>query len=456
LLGERMGTLARVPITGAQPREILDDLWGSVDWAPDGENLAVVRADQKHRTTRLEFPVGKTLYEAPGIYNARVSPEGDRIAFLESSGLSVVDRTGKRTQLLTESEAQSVQSLAWHPSGREIWFERFAFPDLTGIFASDLAGKVRRILPSFDSLILHGINGDGELLVERAVERHGILFGHGEESKELDVSWLDWSHLGDLSPDGRSIVFTEPSDTGELGDAATTIYLRQTDGSPPVRLGVGIPCSLSPSGKWVMARIGSPAPHLVLLPTSTGEPRPVPLPRDLELDTGSRAAWILDDRRAFVDAKEKGRKLRTWLLDLEGGKPRPFTPEGVVVYFHVMSPDGRSVFCRNLTDMKGYFYPVEGGQPREVAIAPDETPIQWSETGDFLYIVDRKDPPIPKRIWRFDVATGKRTLWRSLVPSDVTGVTRIGDIQVTADGKSYVYEFTRMLSSDLFIVSGLK
>src|SRR5262249_15537358 len=50
------GTLARVPLAGGSPRELLQDVWRA-DWAPNGEDLAVGRqlADGRYR---LEYPIG--------------------------------------------------------------------------------------------------------------------------------------------------------------------------------------------------------------------------------------------------------------------------------------------------------------------------------------------------------------------------------------------------------------
>jgi len=99
-----VGTLARAPLVGGAPREILENVqWA--DWAPDGNTLAVVR-DFGGRN-RLEYPVGKVLYETGGwISHPRVSPKGDRVAFLEhpiqgddSGAVCVVDQSGKRTAL---------------------------------------------------------------------------------------------------------------------------------------------------------------------------------------------------------------------------------------------------------------------------------------------------------------------------------------------------------------------
>src|SRR5260370_32539810 len=75
------GTLARVPLGGGAPREVLDDVqWA--DWSPDGTNLAIVR--DYNGQNRLEYPVGKVLYQTAGwISHPRFSPNGKLIAFLD-------------------------------------------------------------------------------------------------------------------------------------------------------------------------------------------------------------------------------------------------------------------------------------------------------------------------------------------------------------------------------------
>ena len=75
------GTLARMPINGGDPREILEGVqWA--DWSPDGKQLAIVR--DMGGKNRLEFPIGKVIHETPGwISHPRVSPDGTQVAFLE-------------------------------------------------------------------------------------------------------------------------------------------------------------------------------------------------------------------------------------------------------------------------------------------------------------------------------------------------------------------------------------
>src|SRR5262249_33467069 len=120
-----MGTLARAPLVGGAPREVLEQVqWA--DWSPDGDNLAVVR-DFGGRN-RLEFPIGKPLYETGGwIGHPRISPKGEWVAFLDHpvqgddrGSVAVVDRAGHRKTL--SSEWYTIQGLAWSADGHEIWF----------------------------------------------------------------------------------------------------------------------------------------------------------------------------------------------------------------------------------------------------------------------------------------------------------------------------------------------
>src|ERR1700751_5013552 len=79
-LFQQFGTLARTPIAGGAPREVLNDVnWA--DWTTDGSSLAIVRLQGGF--SQLEFPIGKVLYKTPGwIGDPRISPKGDLIAFL--------------------------------------------------------------------------------------------------------------------------------------------------------------------------------------------------------------------------------------------------------------------------------------------------------------------------------------------------------------------------------------
>lgn len=65
------GTLARMPLEGGAPRPILEDVF-EADITHDGKEFAVVR--EEHGKQRLEFPIGKVLFETSGwITDVRIS-----------------------------------------------------------------------------------------------------------------------------------------------------------------------------------------------------------------------------------------------------------------------------------------------------------------------------------------------------------------------------------------------
>ncbi len=163
-----MGTLARAPLSGGAPREMLEQVqWA--DWSPDGSNLAVVR-DMGGRN-RLELPIGKPLYQTGGwIGHPRVSPKGDLIAFADhpqqgddSGSLAVVDLAGNKK--LLSSQWFTIQGLAWAPNGKEIWFTASRSGTDRTLYATSLDGKQRIVARLPGALMLLDIAKDGRVLL---------------------------------------------------------------------------------------------------------------------------------------------------------------------------------------------------------------------------------------------------------------------------------------------------
>jgi eukaryotic-like serine/threonine-protein kinase len=116
-----LGRLARVPLNGGAPRELLDHVIAA-DWSRDVAQLAIARVD--NGKGRLEYPIGKPLYETIGwISHMRLSPQGDAIAFMDHPLLgddrgtvAIVDLKGSKRSLTREWAGE--QGLAWSPDGR--------------------------------------------------------------------------------------------------------------------------------------------------------------------------------------------------------------------------------------------------------------------------------------------------------------------------------------------------
>jgi dipeptidyl aminopeptidase/acylaminoacyl peptidase len=292
---------------------------------------------------------------------------------------------------------------------------------------------------------LHDVWRDGRVLLARDNVRREVTGLSAGENKERDLTWLDWSLPADLSADGRTLLLDE---AGEGGGAAYSVYLRRTDGSPAVRLGEGIALALSPDQKWVISTPLRSPEELILLPTKAGEPK-------LLTKDGInhfQARWFADGKRILFSGNEPGHGVRLYVQDLAGGKPEAITPEGMATLAYPPSPDGRVVAAIG-PDQKGYLYPVKGGEPRLIlGLAAADTPITWDADGRGLYVYQRGE--LPAQVYRVEVETGQRRLWKKLMPLDPAGVNIVWPIWVTPDGKSYVYGYRRYLS-DLYLVEGL-
>ena len=191
------GTLARTPLVGGAPREVLENVqWA--DWSADGTNLAVVR-DFGGRN-RLEFPIGKSLYETGGwIGHPRVSPDGNKIAFVDHpvqgddrGTLAMIDMAGNKKTL--SEEWYTIQGVAWSPSGKEIWFTASRSGVDRTLYAVTLDGKERMVLRLPGALMLFDIWKDGRVLLMRASWRRELVGLISGETRQRDLSWLDYTY----------------------------------------------------------------------------------------------------------------------------------------------------------------------------------------------------------------------------------------------------------------------
>jgi Tol biopolymer transport system component/predicted Ser/Thr protein kinase len=434
---ETVGTLARVPLAGGAPREVLENV-EDADWSPDGASLAVARSAGNR--SRVEYPIGKVLYDAPGwVNNIRVSPDGRLVAFIDhpqrgdnNGNVKVVDSSGK----VRLTGPFAIRGLAWSPRGDEVWSSG------RGIWATSLSGKTRLVWNSPGGF-LADIARDGRVLCSVNSSRREIVgFSAGDKS-ERNLTWLNWSFPIDISSDGRTVLFDEQN-IQPIG-----IYLRKLDGSPAVRIGEGASIGFSPDGRSVLAIRELEGGQFTLLPTGAGEPK-------LLGKTGincQSAMWLPDGRRILISGNEPGHGSRLFVQDIPDGKPRAITPEGVSFFFHTVAPDGKSVVATG-ADRRVAIYPIEPGEPRAVpGLEPEDVPLRFTADGASIYVYRPSAPPL--RVEKVDVKTGRRTLWKELRPPDPSGVEQVGPIQISPDETSYVYSYRRAID-ELYLATGLR
>jgi Tol biopolymer transport system component len=439
---ESTGTLARMPLGGGAPREVLEGVQ-EADWSPDGQAFAVVRDTGALR--QLEYPLGRVLFETGGwISHARVSPDGRSVAFLDhpnrgdNQASARVVSPGGAARTVSPSAANG---LAWSASG-----ERVLFQVGSGLFSADLAGRARALFRVLGFAMLHDVSAQGRVLVGRTTAQREIVGRGPAETRERNLSWLDWSFPTALSDDGRYVVFEEQNIGPEYG-----IFVRRTDGTPPVRLGNGRAYAFSPDGKWVLAT--QPADggrEIVLLPTGAGETRRVGRPDVVP----QAAAFLPGGERVVIAGHTPDAGARLYTYDLAGGVLSPISPEGITAYFNdVVSPDGKLAFASG-PDGRVTLYPLAGGEGRVVPrTTREDIPIRWTADGRALFV--QVVASVPARVERLDVTTGERRPWLQLTPPDPAGVQGIGPIQLSEDGRSYVYSYRRKLDQ-LYVVGGLR
>jgi hypothetical protein len=442
------GTLARVPLLGGEPRKVMDDVLAA-DWSPDGRELAVIRRVEGE--FQLEYPIGRLLARPSSGPHLRVSPGGDRVAVGGVAGIDVYDGAGRKAAFRTPP---ATWGLAW-ASNDAIWVTGGDVQHARSVWLATPTATPREVYRVTGTLALQDASSEGRLLVHHGFERFGVRAKPPGEAKERELGVFDWSWVVDLSADGREILIREgapqlplPLPGPLVGRHAVATYVRHTRGGPPVKLGEGLPLALSPDGRWVLVASFDRRPRFDLTTTGPGERRTLRLER-----FGSvQAAWFLDGGHLVLDAAERGRLSRAFLVDVAVAEPRPITPEGVV---SIRGSQGDGSVIGAAADRTLARYPLRGGdpQPMTTRLPSGAVPLRASGDGRFLFV--GRGSTVPCQVDRLELASGRMTPWRSLQPDDLTGVPALGPLAITADGEAYAYTYGRFFQ-DLYLLEGLR
>jgi hypothetical protein len=448
------GTLARVPMFGGAPRPIAEHV-READWTPDGSDLAIVRRFDGRE--RLEFPIGKVLHETSGyVSHIRFSRDGQRIAFADhpfyaddNGDIAVVDRDG-RTKVLARG-FQSLRGLSWSPNGTEVWFTSNNFPHAgVALRAAALDGRTRMLLSLPTDWRILDVATDGRiLLTSEIVARHIEVLREGEQQPQ-DLSLFEQSTAGAISPDGKSVLIT---DQGSFAGTEYASYLRRTDEPAAAKLGEGQAFDFAPDMRSVLSLVYGPPSRILLLPTGTGQVKELPNPERLAILV---VAWMPGGKHVvFLGSVGTGPQ-RGYIQRIDDGVIRPFTPAGVHVntatfWRMPVSPDGSSVALVGADD-RLYLFPTKGGEAKPVpSVMPGEYAINWTSDGRGLFVTTGSE--LPRRVFRVDLATGRRVPWKELPTTQTAGI-RLSQISMTPDGRTFLHSYARLLSN-LYVGQGL-
>ncbi len=440
-----VGVLARLPLMGGTPRELIDNVYQAA-FGPGGK-IAAIRLPGT--SMQLEYPLGTVLVETQGwMSDLRVSPDGELVAFVDHPGkgdsggrAAVVDRTGK-VRHLGERYA-SLWGGAWTPDGRE-YICSAETDGSNALIAVSLDGAVRSVLRAPTLTAIDDVSMNGDLLLGCVMARMRMEFGTRSGAEIRDLSWLDWTLARDISRDGRQVLFDE---TGP-SVSRSMVFIRGTDGSPAVCLGEGGATCLSPDEKWAMIADQDDRSIVDLVPLGAGES----VRHAFHPILGQHSYWFPDGKSLCIIGYEPGHRTRAYRYDLDTRSVSPFTEPGVGRVGGVISPDGKWMWTVGPTGQM--ILSIDGSGPtRPMPGVPPEVRVTlWSEDGKSVFAFERGT--IPAKVFRIDVESGRMEVWMEIRPSRQSGVNGVNSLCLTPDAETYVTSYTQMLS-ELYTASGL-
>jgi Tol biopolymer transport system component len=233
----------------------------------------------------------------------------------------------------------------------------------------------------------------------------------------------------DLSPDGRSLVYT--SAAGGNRD----IYLLRVGGDRAINLTAGSTAddeqaAISPDGETIVFRSERDGGGLFLMGLTGESVR--------RLTTGGYdPAWSPDGKRiayameAVKDPYSRESESELWTVDVASGKTERMLPGDAVQ--PAWSPDGEWIaFWSNPEGQRDLrVVSAEGGEPRALTndLATDWSP-EWSPDGEWLYFSSDRGGGMD--LWRLRVIAGRA----EGLPERVTsGVRSVAAARFSTDGK---------------------
>jgi len=415
------------------------------DWLPQSHDAAIVRSQSAESV--VEFPSGHVVYNSRGwITNLRVSPRGDQVAFLEhpvhdddGGYVRVVDKKGN-TNVWTPFWS-SAAGLAWSQSGNEVWFTASKEGADRALYATSGPGKLRLISQSPSSLRILDISKKGQTLVALDDTRMDLRVALPDQAAELDLSKFDCSHVDDISPDGRFILFTEGS--GVVGKHYSS-YIHDLNSHATIRLGPGRGLALSPDARWALT-IDPQDRHTLVLNRREGGPARRIYGGGFEYQW---AKFLPDTRELLVGGAYPGAPLMIGKQALAGEKPKPVKGVSYMDYVAVSLNGAKiaGVLNNRLAVFDLTAQPVRKALPDFSAM-----PVAWSEDGHHLYAA-RIDETTTELV-SLALDTGQVEPWKTIPASKSPEFAGLASVVAAPQAGTYAYSRHLNLSR-LYLVDG--
>ena len=424
------GTLARVPMGGTAPRELLENVYDA-DWSPNGEDLAVI--DRKDDKWQLEYPIGKILLTTDHwLSDLRVSPDGKRVAVFYHPAASkddrgvvlLLDQSGK--QKVVSQEWEGLEGMAWAPDGKEVWYSAAESGDQYCLRASTSEGMARIVYCGTSGTRLHDITPTNRALVSTQGGQYiTAVIQHGSK-EEHDLSGMGSSIDPRLTPDGSEVIST---DVSEHGGSDYLVYAQKTAGGAPVRIGGGgNGTDISNDGKWVLVVLpGETEGKVQVVPVGAGESKTLRWDRFQV----SFANWFPDNQHILLFGGPLGQSVGLYMTDRNGTPPKMLVKDAPG-WADVM-PDGQNLLLLQDNTLVQHSI-VDGSEKKLRTLEPGEVPVDWANEPQHIYTQILK--PTQLQIDKIDLTSDKRETWQVFEPQDQKGsLLNVLQVSITPDGR---------------------
>ena len=436
--------LESIPIQGGTP-QMLSDRAKQMDWGPTG-TLSLITVE--NAVYSVEYPPGRKIYTSANLLNdLRVSPKGDRIAFVEhpipedDAGRVVAVSISSGEARVLSSGWESVQGLAWHPSGQEVWFTGAHSGVERALMAVRLDGRLRQVAQIPGGMQLRDISRSGKVLIDRATASLTMLVGDLDNHTVRDMSWFDWSRAAAISANGKTVLFDE---SGAGGGKAYSVFLQQAGSRMPKRIGEGRALDLSLDGRFVLTQDAAEPASLTLISIDGSTSKSIAEPGFVY----RWAKFFPDARQILFTADSSAGVFGLYRQTIPEGRPVPLSHDLHLVD-GIVSPTGELAAG---TDGKNETVTVDlqNGATRTIAMPRAASPVVFASEDQVL--TERNDGQ--GVVFDFlNLKTGESTFYRRLETADFAGFEKPMCFYVAKDFKTFAYSRHHSLSN-LFVVSG--
>jgi DNA-binding winged helix-turn-helix (wHTH) protein/Tol biopolymer transport system component len=437
-------TLEAAPLTGGSPR-VVSHRAIDADWSPDGRLSLVVANEGMYS---VQYPPGKTLYtSSEWIDDLRVSPRGDRVAFvkhpvpMDDGGDVVVAQTDGHSRVLSAGW-ESIEGLAWHPREREVWFTAAHSGIDRSLMAVDMNGRLRQIAQIPGGMLLRDISPAGDVLISRSTSRMSMFWGNVDANSPRDISWLDWSRAVAISSDGKRVLFDE---TGQGGGSRYSVYLYDAGKKSVDRLGDGRAIDLSSDGAWAVTQSASEPQKLFLVSVKDHKAALVPNP-------GLEYRWARFFAGRCQDILFAGgfpnRKEQLYRQHIPGGTPVPISG-GVRIRAVVLDDTGQFA-VGTAREGRLAIVNLQDGSSRFIDNPAHVVPVAFAGSDQILTRREDGDSVVLELL---NLRNGHARYYRKLAAADSFGTAKTFPIFVGKDLKTFTYSRLETLST-LFLVFG--